>query len=176
MIQIPRKQNLTFDDMLPIQTVKGTVCIHARFRATRRKLAIFTNVRVQADNFHVEDLLSGLDSVICVSGFSSSPIEGISNIYWRVFNIGVRTKFIFKARIFEQQIPKLIPPDRNNIITGVLDFLLHRFSFFISILRIFHGLCRWVCVDWACKYTHSKSTRSNRKFHYSLHSNHPTSH
>jgi len=169
MIQFPRKQNLTFYDMLPTQTIRGAFCTHAHFRVTRWILAIIT------DNVHVVDLLCRLDSVICLCDFSSTPVQVISNIYWRVFNIGVRTKFIFKARIFAQQFPKHIPPDRINIITGVLDFLQPRFVssyLFCEFSSVF--------ADGSVSILHavtlSKSTRSTQTFHSSLHSKHQISH
>jgi len=77
---------------------------------------------------------------MCFASFCSTPVQGFSNIYWGVFHTGVRTKFIFKARSFTQQFFKLTSPDRNNIITGVLDFLQPRLSFLIPILQCFLSL------------------------------------
>ena len=63
------------------------------------------------------------------------PEQGIPNIYRRGFHIGVRSKFILKARICAQQFSKLATPDRNNIITSVFDFLQPRLCFLIRVLQ-----------------------------------------
>ena len=101
MTPFPKRQNLTFDDTLHIQTVRGTVCTHVHFRVTRWNLTIFTNVRVQTYNFHIVDLLP-LDCLICSNSFRSTPVQGISNIYWKIIHIRLRAKFIFKSSIFAQ--------------------------------------------------------------------------
>jgi len=89
---------------------------------------------------YIVDHLPFLVSVTCFSSFGSTPVQGISNIYWRGLHIGVRTNFIFKARIFAQYFSKLTPPDRNNLITSVFEFLQPRFSFSIPVLQSFLGL------------------------------------
>ena len=63
---------------------------------------MFTKVGVQTYNVHIVDLLPFLDTVIYIASFGPTPVQGISNIYWRVLNIVVRATFIFKARIFAQ--------------------------------------------------------------------------
>lgn len=50
---------------------------------------------VQTYNVHIVDLLAFLDSVTCFASFGSTPVGGISNIYWRVFHIRVRVTLIF---------------------------------------------------------------------------------
>jgi len=83
------------------------------------------------------DLLPVLGSVICFISNCSTPIQIISNIYWRILQIGVRAKFILKAMTFTQQFSKLTPPDRNNLITSVFDFPQPRLCFPLTVLQSF---------------------------------------
>jgi len=109
----------------------------------QREFAIFTNVGVKTYNVHIVDLLPFIDSVICFCSFGSTPVQGITNIYRRILHIVLLAKFIFKARIFNQQLSKLTPPDRKNFITSVFDFLQPRFSLLIRVLQSFLGLTNW---------------------------------
>jgi len=92
MIQFRRRQNLTFDNTHPTQTVRGTVYTYVHVRVGQGKLAIFTNLGVQTYNVYIVELLTFHASVICFSSFGSTSVQGISNIYWRILHIVVRTK------------------------------------------------------------------------------------
>ena len=94
---------------------------------------MFTNVGIGTDNVHIIDFFPLLNSVICFCGFSSTPLQGISDIYKRIFHIGLRRQFIFKARFFTQHFSKLAPSDRNNFITSAFYFLQPRLSFHIPV-------------------------------------------
>ena len=107
------------------------------------------------------DLIPFIDSVICFDSFGSTPVQSISNIYLIIFHIGLGAKLIFKARVFAQQFCKSAPPDRNNLITGVPNFLQPPFSF----LSITNGFVSIWHVD-----THAKSTRGIKRLHSSLRS------
>ena len=52
----------------------------------------------------------------------------------------MRAELIFKARIFTERFSKLTTPDRNNLISRVLDFLQPQFSFLIPVLQSFIGI------------------------------------
>jgi len=99
MVQFPRRQNFTFNYPLPSQSVRRTVCTHVHFWVAHRKFPILTNVRVQTDNIHIMDFFPLLNSAISFCGLSSTPVQGIADIYSRILHIGVRGKFIFKAWI-----------------------------------------------------------------------------
>jgi hypothetical protein len=84
--------------------------------------------------------------------FGSTPVQVISNIYRKVLHIELRANFIFKVRIFAQQFSKFTFPDRNNIVTGVPDFLQPRFNFLIHVLQSFLSLA-----DGFCSIGHAKT-------------------
>jgi len=134
----------------PYPNSQGAVYTHVHLPVIRRKLAIFKNVWVQTYNVHIVNLLPFLAYVICLGSFCSTPVQGIPNIYCGV-NIGLRAKFIFKARIFVQQFCKLAPSDRNNLITSVVDFLHPRFSFLIPVLQSFLSLTNVLMSIWHAK-------------------------
>ena len=83
------------------------------------------------DNIYIMDFPL-LDSAVCFRGISSTTVQGISNIYWRMLRIGVRTTFIFEVRIVTQEFSNFAPPDWNNFITSVSYFLQSRLSLLIS--------------------------------------------
>ena len=109
MIQFRRRQNLTFDNTLPIQTVRGTVYTYVHVRVAQGKLAIFTKIGVQTYNVYIVELIPFHASVICFSSFGCTSVQGISNIYWRILHIVVRTKLILKVRIFTKEFSKHTP-------------------------------------------------------------------
>jgi len=111
MIQFRRRQNLTFDNTLPIQTVRGTVYTYVHVRVAKGKRVIFTNLAVQTYNVYIVELAS----VICFSSFGSTSVQGISNIYWSILHIVVRTKLILKARIFTKVFSKHTPQIETTI-------------------------------------------------------------
>ena len=74
-------------------------------------------------------------TVICFSSLGSTPVQGITNINVRVLDIGVQTKFIFKAKSVTQQFSKLAPSYRNDVVTSVFDFLQPRHSFLMPVLQ-----------------------------------------
>ena len=67
-------------------------------------------------------------------------LTGISNIYWRILYIEVRRLFIFEVRIITQEFSKLAPPDRNNLITSVFDFLQTYLSLLIPAQQSFFSV------------------------------------
>ena len=146
MIQFPRRQNVIFNNTLPIQIFRGTVCTQVHFRVAQRKFAVFTNVGVQTYNVYIVDLLPFLDSGVCFSSFVPT-----TRTRHRVYLLEVRAKLIFKARIFTQQFPKHTPPDRNNLITSVFDFLQPRLSFLIPVLQSLLGLTNGFVSIWHAK-------------------------
>jgi len=109
MIQFRSRQNLTFDNTLPVQTDRGTVYTYVHVRVSQGKLAIYTNLGVQTYNVYIVELLPFLASVICFSSFGSTPVQGISNIYWRILHIVLRKKLILKVRIFIKKFSKHTP-------------------------------------------------------------------
>jgi hypothetical protein len=115
------------------------------------------------------DLIPFIDSVICFGSFGSTPVQSISNIYLIIFHIGLRAKLIFKARVFAQQFCKCAPPDRNNLITGVPNFLQPPFSFLISFPQSFLSITNGFVSIWHVD-THAKSTRGIKRLHSSLRS------
>jgi hypothetical protein len=54
-----------------------------------RELAAIKNVGVQAANIHITDFFPMFESVACFRGLGSTPVQGLSNIYWRMLYIGV---------------------------------------------------------------------------------------
>ena len=89
MVHFPGRHNFTFNYPLPSQTVRGLVCNHVHSRVTHRKLAVLADVGVQSDDIHIIDFFPLLNSVICFCGLGSTPVKGISDIYWRIFDKGV---------------------------------------------------------------------------------------
>jgi len=85
------------------------------------------------------DFFPLLDPLVGFCGLGSNPVQGISNIYWRILYVGLRAKFIFEVRIVAQDFSKLTPTDRNNLITNVSDFLQTRLSLLIRVHKIFFG-------------------------------------
>jgi len=60
------------------------------------------------------------------------------------------SKVHFQGQEFLATIFKLTPPDRNNIITGILEFLQPHLSFLISLLQCFFSLTdRFVSIGHA---------------------------
>jgi len=90
---------------------------------THGKLAVLTDVWVQTDDIYIMDFFSLLNFVVCLCGLGSTPVQGISDIYWRILDIGARKEFNFEVRIFTQEFSKLAPPDENNFITSVFNLL-----------------------------------------------------
>ena len=169
-ILFPSRQKLTFDNTLSIQTVRGTVCTHVHFRLTQENLVIFTNVGVQIYNVHIVDFLHMLNSLICFSSFGSTPVQDIAKIYWRNLHIRVRAKFIFKARIFTQQLSNLTPQERNILITSVFGFLQPLLSLLKPSSPKFPRSYQWDCVDCATKANHAKNTLDTQRLHLFLRS------
>ena len=154
----------------------GAFCTHIHFRVTRGKLVIFTNVGAQVYNVHIVDFLPFLDSVIYFGSFDSTPVQGISNIHWRVLNIGVQIKFIFKARIFGQQFSNFTPADRNNLTTSVFDYLQPRFGVLIRVLQSSFNLTDVFVSIGHVKTPMPKAPRGSPRLHSSLRSSHKFSH
>ena len=75
MILIPGRQKLTFNGSLPIKIVRGTVYTHVHFRLTQTEFYVFTNVGIQTNNIHFVFPL--LNSVKCLCGFGSTPVQGV---------------------------------------------------------------------------------------------------
>jgi hypothetical protein len=82
---------------------------------TYRELAVLTNVGVQTDNVHITDFFPLLHFIVCFCDLGSTPVQGISNIYWGMVYIRVRAKFILEARIIAQEFFKLASPDRKTV-------------------------------------------------------------
>jgi len=153
MIQFHRRQNLTCDDTLPIQTV----CTHVHILLEQWILAIFRNVLVQCYNVNIMDVRFR-DSLGCFASFGSTRhlvclLESFSH--------RVQAKLVLKARIFTQQFSNLTSLDRN--ITGVHSFLQPRLSFFIPFLHCFVSFTDGF-VSIGHSDTHAKSTEVLEKF------------
>ena len=65
---------------------------------------------IQPDNIHIKNLFPLLYTVVGFSGLGSTPVQGISSVYWRILYIGLRENIIFEVRIVAQEITKLTPP------------------------------------------------------------------
>jgi len=89
--------------------------IHIHFRVTNRELAVIANLGVQTDNIHITDSFPLHDSVVCFRSLGSNPVQGSSNIYWRMLYIGFRAKFILEARIVTKEFFKLATQIKTNL-------------------------------------------------------------
>ena len=124
----------------PPYPFSGIVCNHIHFRVTYRGLPVLRNIGVQTVNIHIKDFFPLLDSV-CFRGLGSTPVQGISNIYWKMLYIGVRANLMLEATIVTQEFFILAHPDRNNCITSVSYFVQPRkLSSVSSVLPM--GICR----------------------------------
>ena len=153
----------------PYPNSQGAVCTHVHFWVAHGELAVLTNVGIQTDNIHIMDFFPLLYTVVRFRGLGSTPVQGISNIYWRILYIGVRAKFIFQVRIITQEFSKLTAPDRNNLITSVSDFLTSLESPHTDSAK-FLQCSRRAYVDWAYIVTRAKSTLGTQRLPSSLHS------
>jgi len=98
-------------------------------------------------NIHIKDFLPLLESVVCFRGLGSTPIQGISIIYWRMLYISVRANFILEARIVKQVFLKLAPPRSKQLYEKRLLFIATSLVSLHTDWAEFPRLYRWAYVD-----------------------------